>query len=460
MSEKIYAWMLLLYPASFREAHGEEALQLFRDRARHERGFLPTFGLWVDLLVDFAISLPREYGYDRPVLAGAGAYGRSHGVPSFFILREKLPRVDALFSGSVISLAALAAVWILLGYPGNYAGAGIASGQSMGSSPYAPREAPRTGPEDIASANSNSAPADWSLNAAERQRVIEGAIANLKAHYVDRDVAQEMAEALRKHQQRGDDDLPMDGGAFARLLTSQMRDVAHDMHLVMVYSREPLPDHPVEATPEVLARYRAELQQDNCTFKRVEILPGNIGYLKFDSFPDPSICRSTAAAAMASLNRADAIIFDLRDNRGGEPAMVMLIAAYLFDHPEYMYNPRENTTEKSWTPSPVPGSKLADKPVYILTSGSTYSAAEHFCYDLKMLKRATLVGETTGGGAHSGVWHRIDEHFGMGIPETKAINPFSKTDWAEVGVEPDVHAKAEDALEAATKLAKGRLQEK
>jgi len=140
--------------------------------------------------------------------------------------------------------------------------------------------------------------------------------------------------------------------------------------------------------------------------------------------------------------------------------MVMLIAAYLFDHPEYMYNPRENTTEKSWTPSPVPGSKLADKPVYILTSGSTYSAAEHFCYDLKMLKRATLVGETTGGGAHSGVWHRIDEHFGMGIPETKAINPFSKTDWAEVGVEPDVHAKAEDALEAATKLAKGRLQEK
>jgi hypothetical protein len=456
MSEKIYAWMLLLYPASFREAHGEEALQLYRDRARHERGLLRTLCLWVDLLVDLAISLPREYGYDRPALAGAGAHGRLDGVPSFFILRETLPRVDALFSGSVISLLALAAVWILLGYPGKYAGAGIASGQSLGSSTYAPPEAPQTRREDIGSANS---PTDWTLNAAERQRVIEGAITNLKAHYIDRDAAQEIAEALRKHQQRGDDDAPMDGGAFAGLLTSQMRDVAHDMHLVLVYSREPLSDHRVEATPEVLARYRAELQQDNCTFKRVEILPGNLGYLKFDSFPDPSICQSTAAAAMASLNEADAIIFDLRDNRGGEPAMVMLIAAYLFDHPEYMYNPRENTTEKSWTQSPVPGSRLADKPVYILTSGSTYSAAEHFCYDLKMLKRATLVGETTGGGAHSGVWHRIDEHFGMGIPETKAINPFSKTDWAEVGVEPDIHAKAQDALEAAKKLAKGRLQE-
>src|SRR6201985_3330105 len=98
---------------------------------------------------------------------------------------------------------------------------------------------------------------------------------------------------------------------------------------------------------------------------------------------------------MASLSHADAILFDLRDNRGGFPEMVMLIAAYLFDHPEYMYNPRENTTERSWTVSPVPGNRLADKPVYVLTSGRTASAAEHFSYDLKMLKRATLVGERT-----------------------------------------------------------------
>jgi C-terminal processing protease CtpA/Prc len=140
--------------------------------------------------------------------------------------------------------------------------------------------------------------------------------------------------------------------------------------------------------------------------------------------------------------------------------MVMLIATYLFDHPEYMYNPRENTTERSWTRSPVPGNSLADKPAYILTSSSTFSAAEHFSYDLKMLKRATLVGETTGGGAHSGVWHRIDDHFGMGIPETKAINPFATTDWAEIGVEPDVKVNAADALVIAEKLAQSKLRKK
>ena len=163
---------------------------------------------------------------------------------------------------------------------------------------------------------------------------------------------------------------------------------------------------------------------------------------------------------MDSLNHTEAVIFDLRDNRGGEPAMVSFLAAYLFDHPEYLYNPRENTTEESWTHSPVPGNKLADKPAYVLTSSRTLSGAEQFCYDLKMLKRATLVGETTAGGAHSGVGHRIDDHFAMGIPETKAINPYSKTDWAEIGVEPDVKVKAAYALEAAKELALAQLRKK
>lgn len=202
------------------------------------------------------------------------------------------------------------------------------------------------------------------------------------------------------------------------------------------------------------------MEGNNCTFEKVEILPHNIGYLKLNSFPDASVCEATARATMNRLNGVDAIIFDLRDNRGGEPDMIMLMAAYLFDHPEYMYNPRENTTERSWTQSPVPGNRLADKPAYLLTSTSTASGAEHFSYDLKMLKRATLVGETTAGAAHSGVWHRIDDHFGMGITETKPINPFSKTDWAVVGVEPDVKVRAVDALKKAEELALSKLQKK
>jgi C-terminal processing protease CtpA/Prc len=98
--------------------------------------------------------------------------------------------------------------------------------------------------------------------------------------------------------------------------------------------------------------------------------------------------------------------------------------------------------------------------VYVLTSGSTWSGAEQFSYNPKMLKRATLVGETTRGGAHAGVFHRIDDHFGIGIPEVKAINPFSKADWEGTGVEPDVKVKAADALETAERLVESRLPKK
>jgi C-terminal processing protease CtpA/Prc len=96
----------------------------------------------------------------------------------------------------------------------------------------------------------------------------------------------------------------------------------------------------------------------------------------------------------------------------------------------------------------------------VLTSASTVSAAEQFTYDLKMLNRVTLVGETTRGSAHAGVWYRIDDHFGMGIPETRPINPYSKADWEGVGVEPDVRVKAADALETAEKLAESKLRKK
>ena len=196
--------------------------------------------------------------------------------------------------------------------------------------------------------------------------------------------------------------------------------------------------------------------QQNCMIRKAEILSHDIGYLKLDFFPT-LLCVASATAAMATLNHADAIIIDLRDNSGGSPNMVMLIASYLFDHPEYMYSPRGAPTEDSWTHSPVPGNTLADKPAYVLTSASTWSGAEQFSYDLKMLKRATLVGETTRGGAHAGVFHRIDDHFGMGIPEQKAINPFGKADWEGVGVEPDVKVRAAEALETAVKLAEASV---
>jgi C-terminal processing protease CtpA/Prc len=267
-----------------------------------------------------------------------------------------------------------------------------------------------------------------------------------------------MADALLAHEKNGDDNAETDGGTFADLLTRQLREVSHDRHLGVIYN--PFKTAP---TSEDDARHRRELERDNCAFEKIEILPGNIGYLKFNAFPDPSVCRPTVVAAMNFLGHVDALIFDLRDNHGGDPHMVALIATYLFDHSTHlndMYIPKSNTTQQYWTLPPVPGNKLANKPAYVLTSASTFSGGEEFSYDLKMLKRATLVGETTGGGAHPVSGHRIDDHFMIGVPFARPINPISKTNWEGAGVEPDVKVKAADALQTAEKLAESKLQKK
>ncbi len=198
------------------------------------------------------------------------------------------------------------------------------------------------------------------------------------------------------------------------------------------------------------------MERDNCMFEKVERLPQNIGYLKFNAFLDPEICGPTAVAAMNFLGNVDAIIFDLRANGGGEPKMIALISSYLFDretHLNDLYNRKEDSTTQYWTLPYVPGKRLADKPAFVLTSHRTFSGAEEFSYNLKNLKRATIVGETTGGGAHPVMGHRIDDHFMIGVPFARAINPISKTNWEGTGVEPDVKVPAEQALDVAMKMA-------
>ena len=467
MSEKIYACLLRLFPSHFRQPYGDEALQLFRDRARNEKGFFPRVRLWLDLLADLATSVPRQYRYVRPALAGDAVQQRLEGTPAFFLLMDESPGSAALILGCALSMIALSLFSTLLGHVGNrppstasiyqrepatdshVSALSHATGQVLTDAKNVkdvianadvvnPGEAMHNHPQSMAllppvSPRLPNALPPQLHDAAERKRLLNAVIDNLNKHYVDPYAARKTADALLTHEKNGDDDKVADGGAFADLLTKQMREASHDMHLEVVYSQAPLPNLLPEPAAQDLARYRKALEQDHCTFKKVEMLPHNIGYLKLNAFPDPRVCRATATAAMASLNHADAVIFDLRDNRGGYSTMVSQIAAYLFDHPEYMYDPRESPTQQSWTLSPVAGNRLADKPVYVLTSRSTVSAAEQFCYDLKMLKRVTLVGETTRGSAHAGVFHRIDDHFGMGIPETKAINPFSNTDWEGVG---------------------------
>lgn len=301
------------------------------------------------------------------------------------------------------------------------------------------------------------------LDTAARQRVLDGVVSALKEYYVYPETAQKMADAVRDRQKKGAYDGLTDGDAFASKLTDDLQDVSHDKHLHVNYSPYKLPEKDEGPTPEEKAMQRKELLRSNCGFDKVEILPGNIGYLKFDFFAEPEDCGPTAIAAMNFLAHVDAIIFDLRENGGGDPKMVAFISSYLFDKPTHLndlYNRKDDETTQYWTLPYVPGTRLADTPAYVLTSKRTFSGGEEFCYNLKNLKRATLIGETTGGGAHPVSGHRIDDHFGIGVPFARAVNPISKTNWEGTGVTPDVEVKVTDALDTATKMAKEKVEKK
>jgi C-terminal processing protease CtpA/Prc len=228
----------------------------------------------------------------------------------------------------------------------------------------------------------------------------------------------------------------------------------------VVYRARMLPTGPPPPmTEEMRERNRAALLQQNCLFETIETLPHNVGYIKLNGFAEATACRETTSGAMASLNNADAVILDLRDNGGGFGDTALQIAGYLFDRPTDMYDPRPHSPVPARTASPVLGNKLVDKPVYVLTSSTTQSAAEYFVYNMKMLTRATIVGETTAGHQHSGVFHRINDHFGMGIQEAPPPdNPFLVKGWEVIGIEPDVKVSRTEAVEAAKKLGESRAK--
>jgi hypothetical protein len=316
----------------------------------------------------------------------------------------------------------------------------------------------------LAALGPNVSAADLRVDAATRRRVIDGAIADLDSFYVFPDVAKRIADSLHARQSRGAYDAYPNAMSFAFRLNDDVRAIGHDKHMRVDYSARPLPVQQASAmpSPEVIARRQRQMDEMNCGFVKAEQLEGNIGYLKFNAFADPELCAATASAAMTFLAATRALIIDLRDNGGGSPAMVSYLASYLFSqrtHLNDLWTRRTNKTEEFWTRDSVPGRRFGgEKPVFVLTSTHTFSGGEEFAYDLKSIKRATLVGETTGGGAHPVSGHRIDEHFVIGVPFARAINPTTHTNWEGTGVEPDVKVPAVDALTTAEKLARDKVR--
>jgi hypothetical protein len=314
-------------------------------------------------------------------------------------------------------------------------------------------------PSSAAGADDPPRPA---LTAAARSTTIDGVLKKLREAYVFPDVARKMEQDIRERAAKGEYDGIDRGEELARALTAHLRAISHDSHVLVSYSSGTRTNGPRdEPRADELARRRRQGEAVNFGFKKVERLAGNVGYLELEGFWRPAETAEAAAAAMTFLTNTDSLIIDLRSNGGGNPGTVALFCSYFVgEEPVHLWDEHSRPGADSrpvWSLPHVTGKRYLEKDVFLLTSHSTYSAAEGFAYTMKNLKRATIVGEATGGGAHPGDTQDVDEHFTVFVPTGRIVNPITKTDWEGIGVKPDMDVPAGLALAVAQMEALKRL---
>jgi C-terminal processing protease CtpA/Prc len=307
---------------------------------------------------------------------------------------------------------------------------------------------------------------DMTIDAATRSAVIETLIKELNDGYIFPETAKRMEADLRGRIGNKEYDSITSAKGLAEKLTADAQSISKDKHLRVRYSFQPIPvrKDKDEPTAEEKAQFETFNKRVNFGFEKLERMQGNIGYVDLRGFMDPQAGAETVASAMGFLANTDILIFDLRQNGGGDPNMIALISSYLFgDKPVHlndMYFREGNRTEEFWTKPENVKRHFGDKEIYVLTSSRTFSGAEEFANNMKVLKRATLIGETTGGGANPGGTVRLTEHFGAFLPVGRAVNPITKTNWEGVGVEPDIKAPKEQALKIAYIMALNKQLER
>jgi C-terminal processing protease CtpA/Prc len=296
-----------------------------------------------------------------------------------------------------------------------------------------------------------------------KENLIKSIVEQLKQHYVFPEVANQMIEMLERNLHDGLYSNIESVVTFCETITDDMFKICKDKHLKVFYRSD---SSSIEKEKNMQERLEEEINRgkvENYGFHKVERLLGNIGYIDLRRFYGIDIGAETAISAMNLVANTDALIFDLRKNGGGRVEMIPFLTSYLLEEPTHInsiYNRSEDTHVPMWTQKYVPGKRYLDKPVYILTSSYTFSGGEEFAYNLKHLKRGIVIGEVTGGGAHPVIVPQITENVRFKIPNRRAINPITQSNWEGTGVIPDVMVEMEKAFDYAYKEALNTVRNK
>lgn len=318
-----------------------------------------------------------------------------------------------------------------------------------------------------AGTESNGAP---KLTDVARHAVVDTLAARLRRHYVDADTGAMIADRLRARLSAHAYDTITSPARFAEALTVDLRSVNGDRHLNVTYSpgrpgARPGPDGirmggPPPTTPSgppPAAPANDGARRSNYSLGRIDVLPGNVGYLDIRGFSGAPRVVGAIKAALEYLQGTDAIIFDLRRNGGGSPFSVnQIISSFTTADtiPSLTVKNRSgNQTFTRYTLTEGAGPRRPTVPLYVLTSGATASAGEDFTFVLKNMHRATIVGGTTAGAGHNNANLDIGEGFNASISFTRVMDPKTGAEWERVGVIPDVPVDQARALDVAHALA-------
>ncbi|QNP67788.1 S41 family peptidase [Streptomyces genisteinicus] len=288
--------------------------------------------------------------------------------------------------------------------------------------------------------------------------VIDEIVRLLIEHYVFPETAEQLAGLLQRRLVEGAYGVG-DAEELARLVTADLQSLNGDRHLRLKHHADPVSPEKGAATLDAMRR---DFDTSLGGAPRVQLLDGGVALLELAPMLFPlEWAAEPLSAALTLASRGQALIVDLRTNRGGDPDTVAFVCSYPLDertHLNTMHWRSGERTEQSWSLPHVPGARFGgSKPLYVLSSDNTFSAAEELAYDLQQLGRAVVVGEPTRGGAHPCQGWTVHPHLEATIPVGRAVNPVSHANWEGSGVQPDVPCAAADSLDRAHALALARL---